>query len=610
MEAALSSPSEPPATSYAYQPLDRDTQSIRLIMLQPASSFASDIHCDIYHVSLSTQPDYEALSYAWGDAAVTAPIFLQGFRFEATVNLISALRHLRYEDRPRTLWVDAICIDQSNVQERGHQVAFMAKIYSLARCDILWLGDDLQDDAGDVFNIIQDTVSTLNRFPSESEVQTYQTIAYDLLDKIPISKFRRILKDRPVWDRIWVVQEVVVSENISLQCGLRSLPWSSLSIFINIFLSLEGIMSTDSKILLERPKVITCWSAAREMDYVRRYHSKPYDLEILELWERFGEWKATDPRDRVFALLGISNPSGLDADYTKEASDVFQEVVRFTISNSQNLDALCMDNAIRSTALANSFFPSWVPDFSSWGFRYSIFHSTYSLFQAGGNSVQLDDSILSSSATSTLALFGVLLDTASKIYPCDSFYRWNKLPEFVQAIPRTVFEGQYHNGDSNLIAYARAMTGDVSYERVGHRQSQREAAALSSEIRSLLTWQGRLYRRIRSFMPARMRDRFPDAFQRREYAQPKLTSGLPTFVKYDFCTTTEKFMAMIPASSKIDDVLCVLYGSKYPHVLRKVPGKEDTYTLVGTAYVHGFMDGEAIEWRNQGKLKEQRFNLI
>ncbi len=143
------------ATSYVYQPLDDATQSIRLIRLQPASSFGSDVHCDIYHVTLDTQPIYEALSYAWGDAKVTSPIFLEGCPFQATVNLVSALRYLRHEDKTRTLWVDAICIDQSNIQERGHQVAFMATIYSMAECDILWLGDDPHDDAEITFRFIQ-----------------------------------------------------------------------------------------------------------------------------------------------------------------------------------------------------------------------------------------------------------------------------------------------------------------------------------------------------------------------------------------------------------------------------------------------------------------------
>jgi hypothetical protein len=119
-----------------------------------------------------TQPIYEALSYAWGDAKVTSPIFLESCPFQATVNLVSALRHLRHEDNTRTLWVDAICIDQSNIQERGHQVAFMAKIYSMAECDILWLGDDPHDDAEKTFKLIQNIGHTFNNLPAKGKERT------------------------------------------------------------------------------------------------------------------------------------------------------------------------------------------------------------------------------------------------------------------------------------------------------------------------------------------------------------------------------------------------------------------------------------------------------
>lgn len=67
---------------------------------------------------------------------------------------------------------------------------------------------------------------------------------------------------------------------------------------------------------------------------------------------------------------------------------------------------------------------------------------------------------------------------------------------------------------------------------------------------------------------------------------------------------------MIPDIAEEWDTLSVSYGSTFPHVLRKVPEKEDTYKLVGTAYVQGFMDGEAIQLRDQGKLKEQTVNMI
>ncbi|KAF8853575.1 hypothetical protein BDZ45DRAFT_598307, partial [Acephala macrosclerotiorum] len=131
--------------SYVYEPLDQANSSIRLIILQPSVDFNFDVHCDISNVSLDTEPKYEALSYTWGDTSVTETIFLQGHPFQATVNLVSALRHLRLKDQTRTMWVDAICVDQANILEREQQVPFMRKIYSMAERDLLWLGEDPHD---------------------------------------------------------------------------------------------------------------------------------------------------------------------------------------------------------------------------------------------------------------------------------------------------------------------------------------------------------------------------------------------------------------------------------------------------------------------------------
>jgi hypothetical protein len=96
-----------------------------------------NVHCAIFHVSLEEEPHYEALSYCWGNAAFTEQIFLEGCPFQATVNLVSALRHLRLKNKARTMWVDAICIDQSNLAERSQQVGLMAMIYAMAHYDLL-----------------------------------------------------------------------------------------------------------------------------------------------------------------------------------------------------------------------------------------------------------------------------------------------------------------------------------------------------------------------------------------------------------------------------------------------------------------------------------------
>ncbi|KAH8725333.1 heterokaryon incompatibility protein-domain-containing protein, partial [Phaeosphaeriaceae sp. PMI808] len=112
---------------------------IRLLILRPGS-FDDPIHCQLKQVSLSAEHAYDALSYVWGNASDTSPISLNGTPHHITKNLEIALRYLRHRESPKVLWVDAICINQSDINERNHQVQQMADIYSQAQRVIGWLG--------------------------------------------------------------------------------------------------------------------------------------------------------------------------------------------------------------------------------------------------------------------------------------------------------------------------------------------------------------------------------------------------------------------------------------------------------------------------------------
>ena len=128
--------------SFSYEPLGES--GIRLITLKPSEEFTSDLHCDISNWNLSSNPQYEAVSYTWGASMGGLPIYLDRKKFYITRNLESALRHLRQSDRPRVLWVDAICINQKDLQERSQQVSIMGTIYNEAQNILFWLGQNGQ----------------------------------------------------------------------------------------------------------------------------------------------------------------------------------------------------------------------------------------------------------------------------------------------------------------------------------------------------------------------------------------------------------------------------------------------------------------------------------
>ena len=120
-------------------PLDLKTASIRILELHPGAD-DSHIICTLHVVSLDDHPEYEALSYVWGDSRKTKPITVGGATFNATENLFAFFSCLRHTSDSRFLWADAICIDQSNPLEKGSQIALMSRVYREAKEALIWFG--------------------------------------------------------------------------------------------------------------------------------------------------------------------------------------------------------------------------------------------------------------------------------------------------------------------------------------------------------------------------------------------------------------------------------------------------------------------------------------
>ncbi|KAK9780814.1 putative Heterokaryon incompatibility domain-containing protein [Seiridium cardinale] len=127
-----------------YAPLVSSQSQIRTIILH-SGQFNEDIQCSFHIVSLDGNLEYEALSYVWGDPTITQPVIVDGNEMQVTTNLEAALRHLRSDQKPRTLWVDAICINQQDDREKSAQVPMMGKIFQQATSVLAWFGHGDED---------------------------------------------------------------------------------------------------------------------------------------------------------------------------------------------------------------------------------------------------------------------------------------------------------------------------------------------------------------------------------------------------------------------------------------------------------------------------------
>lgn len=125
-----------------YNPIVGD-DTIRLLEILPGSGI-DVVACRLRTVQFSDAPQYEALSYCWGDALFNMEAYCNGERLAITTNLYSALSHLRNDNKLRVLWVDAICINQADIDERNQQVRLMRQIYEKAEAVVVWLGAEAQ----------------------------------------------------------------------------------------------------------------------------------------------------------------------------------------------------------------------------------------------------------------------------------------------------------------------------------------------------------------------------------------------------------------------------------------------------------------------------------
>lgn len=129
------------ADVYQHSRLVQDRKQIRVLVLLP-DTWHSPIEGSI---QLEVIPDqavnYETVSYAWGNDTHRLSMTVDGCSLSVPVNTVAALRRLRLLDRPRRIWIDAVCIDQQNVDERNHHVAMMREIYSNASENLIYLGE-------------------------------------------------------------------------------------------------------------------------------------------------------------------------------------------------------------------------------------------------------------------------------------------------------------------------------------------------------------------------------------------------------------------------------------------------------------------------------------
>ncbi|KAH8897604.1 HET-domain-containing protein, partial [Thozetella sp. PMI_491] len=179
--------------SYRYYPLNEEESQFRLVTILPGN-WADEVQCTLKTWSWEGRPSYEALSYVWGNASDRRRIWLDNTPFYATANLEHALRFIR-QPYPRTLWIDAICVNQEDLDERSSQVQLMRRTYREASNVVFWIGNEGAESrlAFHLLHLVDKLVNGPN--PPPTGQRAVASLYYDILM-------------RPYWERAWIIQEV------------------------------------------------------------------------------------------------------------------------------------------------------------------------------------------------------------------------------------------------------------------------------------------------------------------------------------------------------------------------------------------------------------------
>lgn len=206
--------------TYPYQPIANAKEDVRIVIIHPGR-FDDPIECDLESVhleeKLGTCSIQEALSYVWGDPKIRLPIILGGRSISMPVNLESALRNLRYDDKPRKMWIDALSINQADNVEKGHQVALMRQIYRGAAEVIVWLG--ASNDGELAFEVFRELVADPNQ---HLDLALAPHLDERLMDRSHIQALLEI-GDNELWRRMWIVQECTLAQKFKFVRGNASI---------------------------------------------------------------------------------------------------------------------------------------------------------------------------------------------------------------------------------------------------------------------------------------------------------------------------------------------------------------------------------------------------
>ncbi|KAN0112563.1 HET domain containing protein [Hyaloscypha variabilis] len=594
---------------FEYRDLDIGKREVRLLRIHRRIPFC-DLKCALVHVSLDEAEPYQAISYCWGEQKDKgARIILDNKKFAATSTVYEILHRRSSIFASRLIWIDSICINQNDNTEKGDQVRLMTDIYKTASRVLVCLGDAPNARLG--ISMVHELVLLNDRVGYDRTALAKHILGYshriDNGDELLKPRLTGLLDllHHPWFGRIWIIQEVVVAKSLTVLYSNYELIWDYLILFMELL-------------------------ATPEMSEIQSQKC---------------------PRDKIFALLGIAEPSPgiLELiDYDKTLSEALYDVAKYLYFQEGTLLAVLQFAGIGWDGVEPGC-PSWVPN-------WTIIREPTTLAQAAGDMVdhriqyctatQMDSQISFLPEARLIKVRGQKLDKikAISIVPTDFLPNRQNVPvkemeEFCSWLENAELFAERHCGNtypwpvgevpakqSIHEAFWRTLMGDrTQFARPAPpAYAEHFAKFLSyiSQFRTLVKKYDGNNVKLRDVasQPSSYKNNFGTVEEfmawQRDLNNANWLFGQPGFPR-NFCVTEKGLMGMVPKYSKIGDDICLIYGAQVPFVLRATSEggemseqkrmseernashyEEPVHELVGECYMHGMMDGEGLNLGN------------
>jgi serine/threonine protein kinase len=662
--------SEPHGT-LKYSPL-LGKSDIRLVSLLPGGSL-DDIELKIITVSLSDNPTYEAMSYAWGESRSVCSISVypddntkstcEPQKLLIQSDLFQALQVLRYPKRERRLWIQSVCINQKDLDEKSNQVCQMYQIFAKAQGACIWLGgcDSAYHKAMDTISKVSNIEKPDNNWLPLDPIEDKETFRNDIQER-----WHSLvdLMRRPWFSRRWVVQEIAFSRKASIYCGHMEHNWkdflATVAFFTEYLLPMVRKDSLRHEHLLiyeEPPNVALLLNIT---SYLIRWEpektgwERSWHLETLVMY--LSSFDVSDPRDIIFSLISLAKdvtpfttvqttPKYKQAmvalysvTYSKTVMQIYIEFVEHCIRTNYSLDIICRRWVPFKEYKQLGWLPSWIGIIGE------------------ATQIGLSQDCEKDNAHCFVGLPGRPIYNASRRRPraqavcvksvelfprghksgsngCDASLRSrsSQSPSKRISLVDTEYTGELHV-TGILIGTVRknsspAIKGTISenfLKNLGWNRRMIEGPkAIPDQIwRCLVADRGdngqnppSWYPRACSYCFVGYRGEGDINFQSM-IDDPGKSQRVVEFSKrvqtvvcnrrsfVCWTNTDEKLVGVGPESMQLGDKIALLFGCAVPVILRKLePSENEAYfTLIGDCYVHGVMDGQALHGKDEVEI--------